>query len=138
MDPSGGSLGREGPWRLWWLDGEIVPGFIEICQILKGTQVFVACTDANDRICRWSEKIFALVGAGSSDCQADIAALSWVIYAPYVEVDLNEFPSLKKWQAVMSERPGVKRGFHVPETLAIKSDDPKAMDTYAKHHSYGS
>lgn len=68
---------------------------------------------------------------------ADVAALSWVIYARYVNVDLDEFPSLKKWEKMMSLRPGISRGFHVPKTLMIKekADDPEFIERYAKETS---
>lgn len=66
---------------------------------------------------------------------ADVAALSWVIFGPYVGVDLAEFPSLQKWEARMGARPGISRGFHVPKTLGIKSADPGAVEEYARHNT---
>ncbi|KAJ9633392.1 Glutathione S-transferase 2 [Knufia peltigerae] len=66
---------------------------------------------------------------------ADVAALSWVIYGKYVEVDMDDFPSLKRWESMMSERPGIQRGFHVPKPLAVKSNDPKALEAYAQHNT---
>nr|AIL25474.1 Ure2p2 [Exophiala pisciphila] len=68
---------------------------------------------------------------------ADVAALSWVIYAAFVDVDMNEFPSLQKWEEKMSARPGISRGFHVPKPLMfkIKGDDPEFFEQYAKERS---
>lgn len=66
---------------------------------------------------------------------ADVAALSWVIFGPYVDVSLEKFPALQKWEAMMSDRPGIKRGFHVPKKLGIKSDDPGAVEEYQKRNS---
>ncbi|KAJ9607628.1 Glutathione S-transferase 2 [Cladophialophora chaetospira] len=74
-----------------------------------------------------------LVGTHASI--ADIAALSWVIYGKYVDVDMDEFPSLKTWEGMMSQREGVKRGWNVPKMLAVKSADPKAMEEYKERNS---
>lgn len=57
---------------------------------------------------------------------ADVATLSWVIFGPYVDVDLANFPALQKWEAMMSERPGISKGFHVPHKLGIKDKDQDA------------
>jgi len=66
---------------------------------------------------------------------ADVAALSWVIFGPYVDVELGQFPGLQKWEAMMSARTGISRGFHVPKQLGIKSGDPAAVEAYAKHNT---
>lgn len=51
---------------------------------------------------------------------ADIAVLSWVIYAEFVSLDMSEFPFLQKWERMMSARPGINKGFHVPKPLMFK------------------
>jgi glutathione S-transferase len=66
---------------------------------------------------------------------ADIAALSWVIFGDYVDVDMNLFPHLKEWEARLSARPGISKGFHIPKVLGIKSGDPKGAENYQSHHS---
>jgi glutathione S-transferase len=68
---------------------------------------------------------------------ADIAVLSWLIYGRYTGVDMNEFPAIQKWDEMMSARPGVSRGFHVPKDLKMKKGgyDPKAAEEYAKKAS---
>ncbi|KAH8812609.1 glutathione S-transferase [Xylogone sp. PMI_703] len=67
---------------------------------------------------------------------ADVAALSWVIYATYTSIDMTEFPSLKQWEERMSARPGISRGFHVPIRLKFKDDptDTKFLEEYATRH----
>lgn len=68
---------------------------------------------------------------------ADVANLSWVIFGPYVDVDLANFPNLQEWEAMMSERPGISKGFHVPHTLGIKdkNQDATAMKDYQNKNS---
>lgn len=68
---------------------------------------------------------------------ADVANLSWVIFGPYVDVDLANFPNLQKWEAMMSERPGISKGFHIPHTLGIKdkNQDATAMKDYQNKNS---
>ncbi|KAJ4857248.1 hypothetical protein T069G_08145 [Trichoderma breve] len=60
---------------------------------------------------------------------ADIAVLSWVIYAEFVSLDMSEFPFLQKWERMMSARPGINKGFHVPKPLMfkIKEGDPEVF-----------
>ncbi|QYT04398.1 hypothetical protein H0G86_011304 [Trichoderma simmonsii] len=60
---------------------------------------------------------------------ADIAVLSWVIYAEFVSLDMNEFPFLQKWERMMSARPGINKGFHVPKPLMfkLKEGDPEVF-----------
>jgi glutathione S-transferase len=68
---------------------------------------------------------------------ADIAALSWIIYGRYTGVDMNEFPAILKWDEMLSARPGISRGFHVPKDLKMKKEgyDPAAAEEYAKQAS---
>lgn len=66
---------------------------------------------------------------------ADIAALSWVIFGPYVDVPLDFFPNVQKWEAMLSARPAITRGFHIPKVLGIKSDDPEGAAKYQQRHA---
>lgn len=74
---------------------------------------------------------------GDHICIADIAALSWIIYGQYTGIDMDEFPAIQKWEQVLSARPGISRGFHVPKELAIKKDgyDPVAAEKWAKERA---
>jgi GST-like protein len=44
---------------------------------------------------------------------ADFAILGWVWRHPRHQVDLNDFPHVKRWYASMLDRPAVQRGFAV-------------------------
>lgn len=66
---------------------------------------------------------------------ADIANLSWVIFGEYTDVDMNAFPHLKEWEARLSARPGISKGFHIPKVLGIKSDDPEGAKKYQNRHA---
>lgn len=68
---------------------------------------------------------------------ADITTIGWVIWAAWSGVDIDEFPRLKKWEEMMSERPGVKKGSDVPKPLNIKEKmkDKAQLDEFAKHSS---
>ncbi|KAL6249117.1 Glutathione S-transferase 2 [Rhinocladiella similis] len=65
---------------------------------------------------------------------ADITTIGWVIWAGWAGVDIDEFPTLKKWEEMMSERSGVKKGCDVPKPLNIKErmKDKKALEEYAQ------
>jgi glutathione S-transferase len=68
---------------------------------------------------------------------ADIAALSWLIYGRYTGVDMAEYPAIQKWDEMLSARPGISNGFHVPKDLKMKKTgyDPVAAAEYAKQAS---
>ena len=65
---------------------------------------------------------------------ADITTIGWVIWAGWAGVNIDEFPTLKKWEEMMTARPGVEKGSAVPKKLNIKErmKDEKTMDEYAK------
>lgn len=55
--------------------------------------------------------------AGSKYTIADIANFSWVRGAPEsLEIDLSEFPALKKWVDEIGKRAAVQKGLDVPST----------------------
>jgi glutathione S-transferase len=65
---------------------------------------------------------------------ADITTVGWVIWSGWAGVDIDEFPTLKKWEEMLSERPGVKKGCDVPKPLNIKEKlkDKSKVDEYAQ------
>lgn len=52
--------------------------------------------------------------AGANYSIADIAVYPWVARHERHEVDLNEFPHVKRWFDTLSDRDAVKRGMAVP------------------------
>jgi GST-like protein len=51
---------------------------------------------------------------------ADIATWPWISRFEWQEIDLNDFPSVKRWYLEIADREGVKRGYDVPRRdLAI-------------------
>jgi glutathione S-transferase len=56
---------------------------------------------------------------------ADIASYSWVQIAKYVDVDLDEFPGVKKWLATIKERPAVQKAHKVPASDRTPEDIEK-------------
>ena len=68
---------------------------------------------------------------------ADITTIGWVIWAGWAGVDIEEFPNVKKWEEMISARPGVKKGSNVPKQLKIKERmaDKKGLEAYQKKAS---
>ncbi len=52
--------------------------------------------------------------AGDDYTVADIATYPWVARYPRHQVDLNEYPNVKRWFDLISGRPAVKKGMAVP------------------------
>jgi GST-like protein len=46
---------------------------------------------------------------------ADIATYPWIARFEWHQVDLNDFPNVKRWFDAISARPAVKRGMDVPK-----------------------
>ena len=46
---------------------------------------------------------------------ADMAAWPWVSRYEWQQIDLNEFPSVKKWYTTIAAREAVQKGYHVPK-----------------------
>lgn len=46
---------------------------------------------------------------------ADIATWPWVSRFEWQQIDLNEFPNVKRWYLAIAERSAVQRGYHVPK-----------------------
>lgn len=56
-----------------------------------------------------------LVGPGKGRYStADIASFCWANYAPYLKIDLAEFPRVQDWCARIDAREAVQRGKKVP------------------------
>jgi GST-like protein len=45
---------------------------------------------------------------------ADIATWPWISRFEWQEIDLNEFPNVKRWYLAIAKRPAVEKGYHVP------------------------
>lgn len=53
--------------------------------------------------------------AGETYSIADIATYPWVARHEWQEIDLNDFPAVKRWFDELSARPAVAKGMAVPE-----------------------
>ncbi len=52
--------------------------------------------------------------AGENYSIADIATYPWVARFPRHQVDLNDYPAVKRWFDTLGERPAVEKGMAVP------------------------
>lgn len=48
---------------------------------------------------------------------ADVATWPWISRFDYQTMDLNEYPSLKRWYLAIVSRPAVQKGYHVPSMV---------------------
>ena len=46
---------------------------------------------------------------------ADIATYPWIARNEWHQVDLNEFPNVKRWYEQIGARPAVQRGMNIPK-----------------------
>ncbi|TAQ85373.1 hypothetical protein B7494_g6304 [Chlorociboria aeruginascens] len=68
---------------------------------------------------------------------ADLACFSWVNWAEWAGIVVEEFQEVKGWVDRINERPAVKRGLDVPEpfTMKEKMKTKEGEDEYQKYHS---
>lgn len=57
---------------------------------------------------------------------ADMASFPWVVLHKRQEIDLAEFPNLKRWYDTVQARPAVVRALKVGENLQVKQLDDEA------------
>jgi GST-like protein len=50
---------------------------------------------------------------------ADIATWPWISRYDFQQMNLNDYPSLKRWYLQIADRPAVQRGYGVPEKLLV-------------------
>ncbi|MGR2740138.1 glutathione S-transferase N-terminal domain-containing protein [Billgrantia sp. Q4P2] len=55
--------------------------------------------------------------AGDEYTIADIACWPWVSRYEWQRIDLNDYPSVKRWYVEIANRPAVQRGYHVPKKV---------------------
>lgn len=48
---------------------------------------------------------------------ADIATWPWISRFDWQQIDLNDYPNVKRWYLSIAARPGVKRGYHLPTAV---------------------
>ena len=48
---------------------------------------------------------------------ADIAIWPWISRFEWQEIDLNNFPNVKRWYTTIASRPAVQRGYKVPKDV---------------------
>ena len=46
---------------------------------------------------------------------ADIATWPWISRFQWQQIDLSEFPNVKRWYSAIAGRPAVQKGYHVPK-----------------------
>ena len=68
---------------------------------------------------------------------ADIACRGWISAAGWAGINIDDFPTLKKWEDRMWARPAVQKGANVPDPYKMKEllADKEAMDKHAKQVS---
>jgi len=49
---------------------------------------------------------------------ADMAIWPWLSRFEWQEIDMNEFPNVKRWYVDLASRPGVSKGYQVPKFTA--------------------
>ncbi|KAL6712461.1 hypothetical protein ACN47E_000338 [Coniothyrium glycines] len=64
---------------------------------------------------------------------ADITTFTWVRWAPWAGIDLEEFPNLKAWSEKIEQREAVQKGLRVPtgeDQITKLRKDPNAGDPF--------
>lgn len=62
---------------------------------------------------------------------ADFSTFTWVTYADWAGIEIDEFPYLNAWLARVRSLPGVEAGTKVPKPLGLSQMTTKEQDEYA-------
>lgn len=74
----------------------------------------------NDRLVEQEGKGQGLWLVGVKYTIADLACFSWVNWAEWAGVNLEEFPEVRKWLGVIQGREATERGVNIPDKFAMK------------------
>ncbi len=48
---------------------------------------------------------------------ADMATWPWISRYEWQQIDLAQFPNVKRWYTEIANRPAVQKGYHVPKAV---------------------
>lgn len=74
----------------------------------------------NDRLVEQEGKGLGLWLVGGKYTIADLACFSWVNWAEWAGVSLEEFAAVKKWLGVIQGREATEKGVNIPDKFAMK------------------
>lgn len=80
---------------------------------------------AEERYRKENERIYAVLDRRLTEHHyladeysiADIATWPWISRFEWQQMDLNDYPNLKRWYMAIAARPAVVRGYHVPKKV---------------------
>ena len=107
-------------WLMWQMGG-LGPMAGQTHHFLKfnrGTSEY-----AENRYQKETQRLYGVLDKRLSDREyiageysiADMSAWPWISRFEWQEINLDDFPSLKKWYLAIAERPAVQKGYHVPK-----------------------
>ena len=69
---------------------------------------------------------------------ADFEYRGWISASGWAGVNIDDFPTLKKWEERMWARPSLKKGANVPDPYRMKEllQDKEAMEKHAAQVSW--
>lgn len=65
--------------------------------------------------------------AGKELSIADVSTWPWVNVHDYVEISLDEFPNLKRWEEQLGRRPAFQKGKDIPNKVDHKKDEAEMV-----------
>ncbi len=66
---------------------------------------------------------------GNDITVADIANITWVLCAGYINLNLDNFPNLDRWSKTIASRPAIRRGLQVPSSASNPLDSTNTTST---------
>lgn len=80
---------------------------------------------AEERYAKEAKRLYKVLNTRLADNQfmageysiADIATWPWISRYEWQQIDLNEFPNVKRWYLEIAKRPAVIKGYAVPKDM---------------------
>lgn len=119
-DPNGRYRTLE--WLMWQMGG-IGPMLGQVHHFLKfnkGKSPY-----AEERYYKEAKRLYGVLDRRLQDHEymagdysiADIATWPWISRFEWQEIDLHEFPNVKRWYTAIAARPAVQTGYQVPKNM---------------------
>ncbi|MGH6922692.1 MAG: glutathione S-transferase family protein [Propylenella sp.] len=110
-------------WLMWQMGG-IGPFLGQVHHFVKYNKG--KAPYAEERFSREAKRLYAVLDrrldrrdfmAGDYSI-ADIATWPWISRFEWQEIDLDDFPNVKRWYRSIAARPAVQKGYHVPKFVS--------------------
>ena len=122
IPPAGVARFRVIEWLMWQMGG-VGPMLGQVHHFVRSNKG--AAPYAEERFLREAHRLYGVLDRRLSDREfvadtfsiADLAIWPWISRFDWQGIDLNQYPSVKRWYGTIAQRPAVRTGYDVPKKV---------------------